>query len=128
MRKIKEIIIHCSDARRSNAATIDKWHKARGWKEIGYHLVILKDGEFQAGRDLNKIGAHTYKHNRYTIGICLEGRGFQDFTFVQMRALKAIVSHYCSQYGVKKITNHWHYNKEKTCPNFDFNKFFEGCF
>ena len=47
MRQITEIIVHCSATREGqdiDAATIDEWHKARGWSGIGYHYVIKLDG------------------------------------------------------------------------------------
>ena len=43
MRKIKEIIIHCSatkEGRNYTVADIDRWHRERGFFCIGYHFVI----------------------------------------------------------------------------------------
>jgi hypothetical protein len=37
MRAIKQIIIHCSDSEFGNVIQIDRWHRERGWKGIGYH-------------------------------------------------------------------------------------------
>lgn len=39
MRKINEIIVHCTATKEGKdytVADIDKWHKAKGWKCIGY--------------------------------------------------------------------------------------------
>ena len=47
MRKIKEIIIHCSATREGRdytVADIDRWHRERGFFCIGYHFVIYRDG------------------------------------------------------------------------------------
>lgn len=47
MRKIKEIIIHCSatkEGRNFTVADIDRWHRERGLRCIGYHFVIYRDG------------------------------------------------------------------------------------
>ena len=41
------IIIHCSATRAGQdftAADIDRWHRARGFRSIGYHFVIRLDG------------------------------------------------------------------------------------
>ena len=40
MRKITDIIIHCSATKEGvniSAATIDAWHRKRGFNSIGYH-------------------------------------------------------------------------------------------
>ena len=45
MRKIKEIIIHCSatkEGRNFTVADIDRWHRERGMRCIGYHFVIYR--------------------------------------------------------------------------------------
>ena len=47
MRKIKEIIIHCSATREGRdytVADIDRWHRERSFFCIGYHFVIYRDG------------------------------------------------------------------------------------
>ena len=73
MRHINEIIIHCSatpEGRDYTVADIDRWHKARGWRGIGYHYVIYRDGSVHAGRPVEQIGAHCTGHNANSIGIC----------------------------------------------------------
>lgn len=58
-----------------NAAMIREWHLTRGWSDIGYHFVILPDGECEAGRPLYRPGAHCQagQRNFSAIGICLVG-------------------------------------------------------
>lgn len=76
MRKINEIIIHCSatpEGKNFHASDIDRWHKAQGWKCIGYHFVIDLDGTVEPGRPVQEIGAHTVGHNTNSIGICYIG-------------------------------------------------------
>lgn len=75
MRTITLIIIHCSDVRpnqTSRAAQIDQWHKKRGWKCIGYHYVIRRDGSIERGRPESMVGAHCLNHNQHSIGVCYE--------------------------------------------------------
>ena len=46
MRKIREIIIHCSatkEGRNFTVADIDRWHRERGMRCIGYHFVIYRE-------------------------------------------------------------------------------------
>ncbi len=76
MRKIKEIIIHCSatpEGKDFTVQDIDKWHRQRGFKGIGYHYVIYRDGSTHQGRDLECAGAHCMGHNANSIGICYIG-------------------------------------------------------
>ena len=75
-RRIDRIIIHCSAVRpdqTSSAKQIDAWHRARGWKMIGYHYVIRRDGTIEKGRAEEMVGAHTKGYNRNSIAICYEG-------------------------------------------------------
>jgi len=77
MKEINEIIVHCSATREGddsiNAEVIDRWHKKRGWKGIGYHFVVLIDGSIETGRMINKCGAHTKGMNCKSIGVCYIG-------------------------------------------------------
>ena len=53
------IIIHCSATRAGQdftAADIDRWHRARGFRSIGYHFVIRLDGTIEPGRDVSLDG------------------------------------------------------------------------
>tara|TARA_R110000751_G_scaffold87676_1_gene173657 strand:+ start:3986 stop:4399 length:414 start_codon:yes stop_codon:yes gene_type:complete len=76
MREVRKIIVHCAATREGqdiSAATIDDWHKKRGWKGIGYHFVIGLDGTMEYGRSVEKIGAHTKGYNKSSIGVCYIG-------------------------------------------------------
>jgi N-acetylmuramoyl-L-alanine amidase len=120
------IVIHCSDSpqgRGDNAETIDRWHKERGWSSIGYHFVILEDGTIEAGRDIDKQGAHAKGYNHY-IGICLIG--IDKFTDKQFESLKALVSGLMENYDImpNKVLGHYQVDKHgKTCPNIDIVEF-----
>ena len=76
MRKINKIIVHCSATKEGSnisAATIDQWHKDRGWRGIGYHYVVALDGTIEYGRSIYDTGAHVRNHNKGSIGICYIG-------------------------------------------------------
>lgn len=76
MREIDKIIVHCSatqEGKNISAATIDQWHKKRGWKGIGYHYVVALDGSIEYGRSVYSTGAHVKGHNTGSIGICYIG-------------------------------------------------------
>lgn len=76
MRKITEIVIHCSatkEGKRVSVKDIDQWHKDRGFRKIGYHFVIYPDGSIHTGRDITEVGAHVQGYNAQSIGICYVG-------------------------------------------------------
>ena len=76
MRDIDKIIVHCSatqEGKHISAATIDKWHKKRGWRGIGYHYVVGLNGDIEYGRSIYESGAHVKGHNKGSIGICYIG-------------------------------------------------------
>ena len=76
MREIDKIIVHCSatpEGRDVSAATIDDWHKQRGWSGIGYHYVVGLDGKIEYGRSVYSTGAHVKGHNTGSIGLCYIG-------------------------------------------------------
>ena len=45
----------------------------RGFRDIGYHFYITRDGEIHRGRALEKVGAHCRNHNAHSVGVCYEG-------------------------------------------------------
>ena len=122
MRTIDLIVIHCSDSDRpehDNVETIRQWHLERGWKDIGYHFVITKDGVCRAGRPVSEVGAHVDGYNQNSIGICLTGS--HEFSKEQFETLKKTVASFAKTYGLKRpqIVGHRDLNKRKTCPNFE---------
>ena len=128
MRSITFIIIHCSAVRpyqTSTATQIDSWHKARGWKGIGYHYVVLRDGTVQQGRPESDAGAHCAGHNAHSIGICYEGglntAGIPKDTRTpaQKRAMVKLLRDLRQKYPNALIVGHNVFNPQKACPCFD---------
>ena len=124
MRKINEIIVHCSDTPSDmavDAALIRKWHtEERGWGDIGYHYVILRDGTIEKGRHDVIVGAHARGHNQHSIGICLVGgMPRANFTMQQYSALFQLVADIRNEHGPVGISGHYEYDEDKGCPMFD---------
>lgn len=123
-----EIIIHCSatpEGRNVTTAQIDRWHKERGFKKIGYHYVIYLDGSIHVGRQEEEIGAHTVGHNANSIGICYvggcakDGRTPKDTrTEAQKNALCGLLSELVKKYPDASIHGHREF-ANKACPCFD---------
>lgn len=79
---IKNLVVHCSATRPKtfvDASVIERMHRERGFLKIGYHYVILRDGQIQKGRKDSEVGAHVAGHNVGSLGICLVG-GLNDTT------------------------------------------------
>lgn len=130
------ITIHCSDSLFGDVPVINAWHVARGWKEIGYHFVILNgnikdskhfnsklDGAIQQGRSLLKVGAHVLGHNAGNIGICLIGK--QNFSEAQYNSVFSKVCELMHKYNIsiENVRGHYEYDHDKTCPNINMMEF-----
>ena len=73
---IRFLIVHCSATRCQCDYTVEQLlrdHKARGFRTIGYHFYIRRDGSVTQHRRLLEAGAHCRPFNRCSIGICYEG-------------------------------------------------------
>ena len=73
---VKYLILHCSATRCNQDYTeemLRKDHKARGFRGIGYHFYVRKDGKMSQHRMLLEVGAHCVPYNKCSIGICYEG-------------------------------------------------------
>ena len=129
MNNPKEIILHCASTPEGKDFTvqdIDKWHKQRGFKKIGYHYVIYRDGTIKKGRLDNEIGAHCLGHNKDSIGICYigglsaDGKTPRDTrTVEQKESLYKLVKGLMFNYGI--TLDHIHCHNEfakKECPCF----------
>ena len=60
-RKINLIVVHCSATRVNQdfpVEALEACHKARGFKSIGYHYYITKDGVVYPCRPETEVGAH----------------------------------------------------------------------
>lgn len=131
-RKIDEIILHCTATAEGKDYTVDdirRWHvQGNGWKDIGYHYVIYRDGTVHVGRPLDQIGAHCTGHNAGTVGIVYvgglsaDGKTAKDTrTAAQREAMYTLCRILCDALGIKKITGHNQY-AAKACPSFDVRK------
>lgn len=148
MRKIKEIIIHCSATREDKEYSIDdikRAHLARGFADVGYHYVVNRDGSVDIGRTPERIGAHCKGRNNYSIGVCYiggldaEGKPKDTRTDEQKQALVDLLTHLKTEYPGVTILGHrdtspdsnhngkvdkWEWLKD--CPCFDAIKEYAG--
>ena len=117
MRYVNQHIIHCSDSTGGNVNDIREWHLARGWDDVGYHFVILKDGTIELGRPLENIGAHCKGQNTHSVGTCLIG--VDSFTKLQFAALNRLHHTLRLLFNDIQPFGHRDFTDKKTCPNFE---------
>lgn len=135
MRKINEIIIHCTATMSGREVSVDelrKWHKARGWRDVGYHYIVHLDGSVSLGRPAIEIGAHCSGHNKESIGVVYVGgldkggKACDTRTAEQKKALRVLVRQIEREQAkvgnmITKISGHNEY-ANKACPCFDVKK------
>ena len=131
MRKINQIIVHCSatpEGKDFTVQQIDAWHRQRGFRCIGYHYVIYRDGSVHRGRPEDRVGAHCTGHNAHSIGVCYIGGCASDGktpkdtrTDAQRAALVKLLRELKAKYTVAAIHGHRDF-AAKACPCFDVRK------
>lgn len=142
MRKIDLIVVHCSatpEGKDFTVSDIDRWHRQRGFKKIGYHWVVYRDGTIHAGRPENEVGAHVKGYNSHSIGVCYigglssDGKTSKDTrTTKQKEALRKLVRTLKQKYPQARVVGHRDLSPDtnhngkvdkwewlKTCPCFD---------
>ena len=128
MRKIDEIIVHCSATPKGKDFSVDdirKWHKQRGFCDAGYHFVVRIDGRIESGRPIAVAGAHCLGHNSRSIGVCYVGGCSEDGrtpadtrTAAQRESLERFIAELCAQFPGASVHGHCEY-AAKACPCFD---------
>lgn len=123
------LVIHCAATRPTmdvGVREIRQWHKQRGFLDVGYHLIVRRDGTVEKGRDLYQVGAHAKGFNANSVGICLVG-GVDDklkpednFTPEQYVTIDKLVDQMVSTFpDLKRIVGHTNLDSGKACPSFD---------
>ena len=130
-RTINEIIIHCTatpEGRECSVEEIRRWHKARGFTDIGYHYVIHLDGRVEQGRNVDIAGAHCTGHNTHSIGVVYVGGCAKDGktpkdtrTEAQKATLASLLLDLRKLYPRATIHGHRDF-ANKACPSFDATK------
>lgn len=134
---ITHIVVHYSATYPDNnltAADVDRMHKARGWKGIGYHWFIRRDGTVEPGRPESQVGAHVDQINKGKIGICWAGgidratgpnKGVDNRTMAQTNALIAKIRELQQRYPNAAVVGHRDLSPTQ-CPGFDVRAWWQG--
>ena len=125
---VKYIVIHCSATRSTRDYTAEQLlrdHKTRGFRTVGYHFYIRRDGSVTQHRKLLEVGAHCRPWNRCSIGICYEGGLSADCTpadtrtLMQKGSMLALLRELRLLFPKALIVGHHDLNPVKPCPCFD---------
>lgn len=135
-RRIRLIVVHCSATRVDVDFGVDdllRCYLARGFRTIGYHFYITKDGRVYHTRPMAEIGAHARGFNLHSLGICYEGglgidgQPTDTRTPAQREALRRVLSELKELFPEAEIVGHRQLSGDihKACPCFDARKEYE---
>lgn len=139
---VRYLVVHCSAtpaSRDIGRKEIDLMHRQRGFREIGYHYVIRRDGTVEKGRPDDEPGAHVQGYNSRSLGICLVGgvkadgkTAEQNFTPAQYDALEQTLRRLDKTHPWARVLGHRDLSPDlnrdgkisrneymKECPTFD---------
>ena len=141
MRPINMIVIHCSATKETTAYTVDQLrrdHLARGFRDIGYHYYIRRNGIITQCRPVSEPGAHAIGYNAHSIAICYEGglnssgQPKDTRTEAQKSSLHELIATLKTKYRITRICGHRDLSPDldgdgtvepnewvKACPCFD---------
>ena len=130
-QRVAFLVVHCSATRPSqdfDVNDIRRMHLQRGFFDVGYHFVIKRDGTVQAGRPLDRQGAHVQGYNHLSIGVCMIGGVTEDdvkvpennFTPEQFASLRNVLHMLKQKFPHAEILGHRDMpHVHKACPSFD---------
>lgn len=116
------IIVHHTGAEEANTAQIRNYHRRLGWRDIGYHFVIEKDGLLAPGRVQSERGAHCVAGgmNGKALGVALIGNFERRHPYPeQLAALRELLPRLMREHRipVAKVLGHREVNGAATlCP------------
>lgn len=140
MRTIKYIVIHCTAGPQDQSTESIKnyWKNSLGWKNVGYHILVSKDGTYErlapdetitngvAGFNSNSI------HISYKGGVDSKGNALDNRTEAQKKTLLTLVKTFKTKYPNAKVQGHRDFSPDKNkngkidpweyikmCPSFD---------
>lgn len=127
--EVKYIAIHCSATPPTmdiGAREIKRWHIDRGFRTIGYHVIIRRDGTIEYGRSFGVRGAHVKGYNSKSLGVCLIGGVDSDmeaednFTDEQFSSLDRVLTALQGLFPEAEVQGHRDFpNVHKACPSFN---------
>ena len=149
-RATEYVVWHCSATPPSQdigAAQIAIMHKSppQNFDDIGYAMVVRRDGRVEPGEDIKKRGAHVKGLNSVSVGICMvggvdeDGKAENNFTEEQWKAAKHVFEFFTLLYPDAEHVGHRDLSPDrdrdgrvqrhefvKDCPCFSVAQWIEG--
>ena len=128
MRQIRRVIVHHTDSPDTTSVSdVDRWHRARGWRGIGYHWLVHRPASGEPwtcdrGRGEEEVGAHDGGQNSDSIGVAIAGRFSRDApSGPAWYAAAAVVADCCLRNGLTAANVEVHRENEPSntptdCP------------
>ncbi len=111
--KVQKLVIHHSASNRATTkkADIARWHKERGFSQIGYHKIIEGNGAIVNGRSENIQGAHAKGANQGSLGVCVVGNFENEIpTQAQINGLISVLTTWCNAHSLNSKNIYGHFN------------------
>lgn len=129
-RDIQYIVVHCSATRANipfGEAQLLQCHLQRGFRKIGYHFYVTRDGALHHTRPMSEIGAHALGFNLHSLAVCYEGglnengKPADTRTPQQRETLLRILGELKQLFPRAKIVGHYQLSADirKCCPCYD---------
>lgn len=140
-KSTKLIVVHVTATQPKTdigVAEVRVMHKALGWKDVGYHYIIRRNGVVEAGRPEGDVGSHVAGFNSIALGISMvgginaSGKPENNATPEQWAALVNLLGKMTAKYPEAKVCGHRDLSPDKdgdgiiepsehmkACPCFD---------
>lgn len=121
LTRIDFLVVHASGADDGDigVAELTRRHRSKGWRLVGYHYVIRRDGTLEKGLPDTMPGGHENRVNRRSLGVCLIGGG-NDATPAQLTTLAALAGRLIDQLPELQVIGHRNVpGVRSSCPGFD---------
>lgn len=138
IENVEYLVVHCAATRPSQdigVADIRRWHRKRGYFDVGYHFVIRRNGTLETGRPIDRPGAHAKGFNQNSIAICLAGGVTEEdvkipednFTVEQKAILRGLLAKLSALFPQATVLGHRDLpHVAKACPSFDVRQWLQG--
>ena len=146
MRKIDYIAVHCTaGSQKATVRDLELEFKRKGWKNPGYHYVVMADGKINQLLDTEKVSNGVKGFNSvtvnvaYTGGIDAKGNPTDNRTDEQKKSLVTLLKLLRKRYPDAVIQGHRDFSPDlngngkieknewiKMCPSFDAKTEYKG--
>ncbi|MEM6472173.1 MAG: D-Ala-D-Ala carboxypeptidase family metallohydrolase [Planctomycetota bacterium] len=110
---VTKLVVHHSASPRdtTTVADVSRWHRERGFSQIGYHQLILSNGTVQAGRPESIMGAHALGANQNSLGVCLMGNFENETpTAAQISSLVSVLQRWTREHRLPTTSIYGHFD------------------